>query len=256
MFKAYDIRTPSAKLTDELNLRLLKAEAVYFKDVLKVPGVLLAHEARTMGPHYLQMAAEEFSRAGLDVVVVPGVASTCMFYYSCMRHPKYAGVMCGASHNPAGDNGQKIVGAGVLPIAEHIGPEGGLDKIKELYVAGASPASGAPAGRITPFDPTADYIDYSMKIAGVTPGSLKGVKVLHDYVNGAAGREMMLAFAKAGAELQPVNFAADGRFPLGDPNPVKAAVIKKGQEQLKAGKFLLGTFFDGDGDRIDFYRGD
>jgi hypothetical protein len=52
------------------------------------------------------------------------------------------------------------------------------------------------------------------------------------------------------------HFAADGRFPLGDPNPVKPEVIREGLERLKAGDVTLGAFFDGDGDRIDFYRGD
>jgi phosphomannomutase len=43
---------------------------------------------------------------------------------------------------------------------------------------------------------------------------------------------------------------------LGDPNPVKPNVTRSGFEALRAGDFVLGTFFDGDGDRIDFYRGD
>jgi hypothetical protein len=78
---------------------------------------------------------------------------------------------------------------------------------------------------------------------------------MQDYLNGAAGREMMLAFNRSGANLAPVHFTADGTFPLGDPNPVKTKVIREGLDTLKAGVFTLATFFDGDGDRIDFYRG-
>ncbi|HXG23915.1 MAG TPA: hypothetical protein VNJ09_05115, partial [Chthonomonadales bacterium] len=63
MFRAYDIRTPAEQLTDELATRLARAEAVYFCDYLNASGVLLAHDARLMGPHYLQLAAEEFARA-------------------------------------------------------------------------------------------------------------------------------------------------------------------------------------------------
>src|ERR1041385_803303 len=99
MFRAYDIRTPSVALTDDLAIRLARAEAVYFKDVVGVSGVLIAHDARTTGPRYLELAAEEFARAGLRVVVIPGVCSTSMFYFSAMCHPGYAAVMCGASHN-------------------------------------------------------------------------------------------------------------------------------------------------------------
>jgi len=257
MFRAYDIRTPAAQLTEDLAVRLARAEAVYFRDTLGVSGVLVAHDARSSGPRYLEIAVEEYARAGLSVVVVPGVCSASQFYFAAMRHPHLAAVMFGASHNPAGDTGQKILAPGVRPIAEHIGPEGGLDKIQELYIKEEGKAQTLPPSRrISAYDPTEEYLAYSMGLAGVEPGSLRGVKVLHDYLNGAAGREMMLAFGRAGAELTPLHFAADGRFPLGDPNPVKTAVIREGLGTLQAGDFLLGTFFDGDGDRIDFYRGD
>jgi len=262
MFRAYDIRTPSELLTDDLAVRLARAEAVYFRDIVGVSGIVVAHDARSTGPRYLQIGAEEFARAGLEVVVVPGVCSTSMFYFSAMCHPEMAGVMFGASHNPAGDTGQKIVGPGVRPIAEHIGLEGGLDKINELYVqnAGGRRQEAGPVSqnqsRIRAFDPTYDYLHYSMALAGVGEGDLDGLRLLHDYLNGAAGREMMLAFGRAGADLTPLHFAADGSFPLGDPNPVKQSVVRVGLDRLKSGEFTMGTFFDGDGDRVDFYRGD
>lgn len=82
------------------------------------------------------------------------------------------------------------------------------------------------------------------------------MRVLHDYLFGAAGREMMVAFHRAGAELVPLHFAPDGAFPLGDPNPVKQKVIAEGLAALAGGRFALATFFDGDGDRVDFYGGD
>jgi phosphomannomutase len=258
MFRAYDIRTPTEVLTDALAIRLARAEAVYFCDYLSTSGVLLAHDARQTGPHYLQLAAEEFARAGIEVIVIPGICSASQFYFAAMCHPEKAAVLFGASHNPASDTGQKILGPGVRPIAKQIGPAGGLDKIKELYVHGISPSSVIRRGasHVKAFDPTDSYIRYSMELAGVGEGDLEGLRVFHDYLNGAAGREMMLAFGQAGADLRPLHFAPDGRFPLGDPNPVKQAVIREGLEELKAGDYLLGTFFDGDGDRIDFYRGD
>jgi phosphomannomutase len=256
MFRAYDIRTPSAQLTDELAVRLARAESVYFKESMGVSSVLIAHDARTSGPHYLELAAEEFARAGIRVIVVPGVCSTSMFYFSAMCHPIFAAVMYGASHNPAGDTGQKILGPGVRPIAEHIGPEGGLDKIKELYEKGAQPKISNLKSEISAFDPTFDYMQYSWSLAGIVEGDLANTRILHDYLNGAAGREMMLAFGITGAYLTPLHFSADGRFPQGDPNPVKQAVIKEGMETLKSGAFLFANFFDGDGDRLDVYRGD
>jgi phosphomannomutase len=256
MFRAYDIRTPAAQLTPELGERLARAEASYFRDDLAVRGVLVAHDARLSGPRYLQQGTEVYRQAGLDVVVVPGVCSTSQFYFAAMKHPELAAVMFGASHNPAGDTGRKILGPGVRPIAEHIGPLGGLDRIQEHYLAGTQSKIQNPKSKIIPYDPTPDYLAYSLSLAGVEPGSLRGVRIFHDYLNGAAGREMLLAFGRAGADLTPLHFAADGSFPLGDPNPVKPDVIREGLERMRAGGFLAGAFFDGDGDRIDVYRGD
>ena len=255
MFRAYDIRTPADRLTPELAGRLARAEAVYFREVLGVPGVWLAHDARRTGPQYLTIAAEEFSRAGLDVAVQLGVASTSLFYFGAMCFPSFAAVMIGASHNPAGDTGQKLLGPGVTPLARSIGPQGGLDRIQELYVENASYL--APShGQIRGFDVTAQFLDHSLTLAGVVPGSLKGLPIFQDYLHGAAGREMMLAFGRAGASLTPLHFAADGAFPLGDPNPVKPEVIAPGLNVLAESHALLGMFFDGDGDRLDVYRGD
>jgi phosphomannomutase len=163
--------------------------------------------------------------------------------------------MFGASHNPADDTGLKILGPGVAPIAQGIGPGGGLDRLRALYSAQARSEPGR-VGRIRAIEPMADYVAGSMALAGVAPGGLDGLSLMADFLNGAAGREFMLAFGRAGAALDPLHFAADGSFPLGDPNPVKQAVIREGLETLRAGSYRLGFFLDGDGDRLDVYRGD
>ncbi len=255
MFRAYDIRTPSSLLTPELADRLARAEAVYIRDVLGAPGVVVAHDARRTGPQYLTITIDAFRAAGLDVVYLPGACSTSYFYYAAMRHPRFAAVIVGASHNPSGDTGQKILGQEVRPIAEGIGPAGGLDRIKELYTAGAS-AISSNRGMLRPKDLMEDFVNQSMELAGVKPGSLKGAHLFQDYLYGASGREMMLAFDRAAATLEPLHYAADGTFPLGDPNPVKQAVIASGLEAIRSGQYQAGMFFDGDGDRIDIYRGD
>lgn len=255
MFRAYDIRTPSSFLTPELAERLARAEAFYIREVLGAPGVVVAHDARRTGPQYLTITIDAFRSSGLDVVYLPGACSTSYFYHAAMRHPRFAAVIVGASHNPSGDTGQKILGQDVQPIAQGIGPEGGLDRIKALYVAGSS-GSGAKRGNLRAKDLMEDFVDHSLALAGVSPGSLRGARVFQDYLYGASGREMMLAFDRAGAALEPLHYAADGTFPLGDPNPVKQAVIRSGLETLRSGRYQLGMFFDGDGDRLDIYQGD
>lgn len=255
MFRAYDIRTPAVLLTDELARRLARAETTYFREVLEATTVLVAHDARSTGPRYLSLATEVFLNAGLDVVYLPGVCSTPYFYYAAMQHPDCAAIMFGASHNPAGDTGQKILAPGVMPIAEGIGPAGGLNKIKELYSDNVA-CQDRHHGRTRTAELIDDFVQFSMDLAKVGPRDLDQSRILMDFLHGAAGREMLLALNRAGCDLCALHFVPDGRFPLGDPNPVKQSVIQPGLEILTSRDLQWGAFFDGDGDRIDVYRGD
>lgn len=255
LFKAYDIRTPARLMTAEVAERLARAEAVYLREVLQTPKVLLGRDARLTGPRYLEIGARVFEEAGFEVLVNPQVTSTCHFYYSCMRHPDAAGILYGASHNPGGDTGQKLVGPGVFPIAEDCGPGGGLTAIRRLFTEGRSPAK-TPGGRIDLFDYQSDFVDYSLALAGVGKGDLQGCRILVDFLSGAAGADFIRALRFAGAELEIRNFVPDGHFPSGAPNPVVRESIQGSLDRLKAGGFHFALFFDGDGDRIDFIAPD
>lgn len=255
MFKAYDIRTPAKDLTSELAKRLTLAEAYYFREVLKTNRVVLCRDARSSGEHYLEIGKEIFLKLGFEVLVVPEIRSTCHFYYCCMRHTKAAGIMYGASHNPGGDTGQKLVAPGVMPIAESCGPQGGLDKIKELYIDSIS-ANVLDGGSVESIDYIDDYIAYSMNLAGVASGDFDGCSILMDFLHGAAGDEFIRAFKKAGATVDARHALPDGSFPAGPPNPVIPESIASSLDALRNGSYNFGLFFDGDGDRIDFYSTD
>jgi len=180
MFRAYDIRTPSSLLTPDLAARLARAEARYIRDDLGATGVVVAHDARRTGPQYLTIAMSAFRDSGLDVVYLPGACSTSYFYYAAMRHPRYAAVIVGASHNPSGDSGQKILGPGVQPIAQGIGPEGGLDRIKAHYIANASAKPpGAGRGSLRTKELIGDFVSHSLALAEVKPGSLEEIGRAH-----------------------------------------------------------------------------
>jgi phosphomannomutase len=251
MFKAYDIRTPAKQLTLDLSERLAYAEAQYFRETLGANKVILCREARLTGPQYLEQGIRVFRELGFEVLANPQVSSTCLFYYTCMRHPDAAGIMYGASHNPGSDTGQKIVGPGVQPIADDCGPEGGLRAIRSLYEQGVR-AAPARSGSLTLLSYLDDYVAYSMELAGVRPGDLSGMRVLQDFLSGAAGQEFVRAFGLAGASVTARNLVPDGHFPSGAPNPVVRASVAPSLELLASGDFDFAMLFDGDGDRLDF----
>ena len=156
---------------------------------------------RSTGPRYLSLATEMFLNTGLDVVYLPGVCSTPYFYYAAMQHPDCAAIMFGASHNPAGDTGQKILAPGVVPIAEGIGPAGGLDKIKKLYSDDVA-CQDRHHGQVRTAELIDDFVQFSMDLAKVGPGDLDQSRILMDFLHGAAGREMLLALNRAGCDLR------------------------------------------------------
>lgn len=255
MFKAYDIRTPAPQLPLDLAERLAYAEACYFRERLGATKVVLCRDARLSGAQYLEQGIRIFRELGFEVLAAPQVSSACLFYYTCMRHPDAAGIMYGASHNPASDTGQKIVAPGVQPIADGCGPGGGLQAVRQLYERGVRPEPRR-GGRLRLVDYLEDHVRDAMRLAGVGPGALAGLRIVQDFLSGAAGQEMLRAFAIAGADVEPRNLVPDGHFPAGAPNPAVHASIAPSLELLRGGGFDLGMFFDGDGDRLDMVAPD
>ena len=250
MFKQYDIRTRHNALTPQLKERLYNAVAVYCRDDVKAKSVFIGRDARLYVPELAEGLAEYLRKAGLDVFINPLPISTCQFYFSCMKHRESAGIMVTASHNPAEYIGLKLVGPEVEPIAYGCGPAGGIEKIKKLFVDGAS-VQGDKKGKLIVVNHMEDYISYCMKLSGVGEGSLRGTKILLEFLNGSAGSEMALAFQRAGAELELRNVVPDGFFRQGDPNPIIEPSIAPARKAMREGNFDFGFCFDGDGDRVD-----
>ncbi len=255
MFKTYDIRTRESRLTDEVRRRLTAAVAYYYRRIVKAESVLLSHDARLGAPALAEALIEEMRRCGIEVLYNPLPVSTCQFYYSLMRNRDSGGIMVTASHNSGEYIGLKLLSPGLRPVAWGCGEEGGIRKIREIYEDGLIPGESERGGiRIVNY--LDDYISYALSLSGVKPGSLKGIKILLEFLSGSAGTETALAFQKAGAEIEVRNITPDGFFPSGDPNPVIESSISPARKALKSGDMDFGFCFDGDGDRLDFMTGD
>ena len=250
MFKPYDIRTKIERLSDGNLSSLSRAVAIYYKRILKAPSVVLSRDARLYAPKVVESLKESLREAGVDVLLNPLPISTCQFYYSCMENPLSGGIMVTASHNPGSYIGLKFMAPSLFPLAMGCGPEGGITKIKEIYLSDEKIEKGKK-GEVKIINYLDSYITYSMKLAGVEEGSLKGMKILLEFLSGSAGTEVSMAFEKAGAEIEARNLVPNGLFPGGDPNPIIESSIAPERKAIREGELDLGFCFDGDGDRLD-----
>ena len=254
LFHAYDIRIDRADMSYEVFLRLCDAEAVYFHDVLKTDKLLICRDTRLGSDELLQTAINRFSELGFAVDACINPISTCQFYYSASKRPDYAGIMITASHNPPDYTGEKIVCQNAEPIAYEIGPAGGLAYIKSAFEKGEQ-LHTTSKGRITVIQETNEYVDFSIRKAGLADGQLEGITILADFMSGSVGNEIMLAFERLGASVIPLNLVTNGHFPAGTPNPAVKENVKSTlaiAEKMK-GEFDFMFIFDGDGDRLSIY---
>lgn len=251
MFKAYDIRTKIGALDNQIISALADQVARYYKEDVKVDSVIIARDARLHCPKLMEALIESITKAGMDLYLNPLQTSTCQFYFMCMQKKDSGGIMITASHNPGEYVGLKLVSKDVAPIASGCGPEGGIDKIKQYYISDTPTLISEKRGKIHELQMIKEYVDYSMRLAGVEEGSLKGLKVFGEFLSGAAGADFLMAFDKAGADLTLSNLVPDGFFPSGDPNPIIETSIAPSREKMRKGNFDIGFCFDGDGDRMD-----
>ena len=255
-FKAYDIRTKNELMDESLKMRLYNAVALYMQDNLHVDSVVVCHDARLYVSEMAENLTSVLISAGINVIMNPLPISTCQFYHILMKHRNAAGVMVTASHNPREYVGMKIMEPDLLPLAYGYGTDGGFQRIKEYYIEDRKPRMGASKGIIKIVNYIDSYIDYSMKLAGVKSGDLKGEKIMLEFLSGSAGMEVAMAFQEAGADLVLRHIVPNGFFPLGDPNPIIESSIAPARQAIRDERCSFGFCFDGDGDRLDLIAPD
>lgn len=254
-FKAYDIRTKIGRMDEELQTRLFHAVGCYMKNSLSVQSVVICRDARLYVPQLAEGLSSTLLSYGIDVYLNPQPISTCQYYHTMMKHRQSAGVMLTASHNPGEYVGMKLMEPDLFPVAFGCGRDGGIAKIKQCYEKGERMSSFS-RGKLHIINDLDSYIDYSLKLAGINEGDLKGQKILFEFLSGSAGNEVALAFQHAGADMEIRNIVPNGFFPQGDPNPIIEKSIAPARDAMRKGAFDFGFCFDGDGDRLDLMDAD
>lgn len=204
--------------------------------------VLLGGDTRASGPALAGWIGEGLAVGGaspIDLGVLPTAAVARLVPARGAR----AGVVLSASHNPAADNGIKVIGADGFKWSD--AQEQALEE--RLALDARAVPSGAPAATARAADPTGrrDYLD-ALVGAGAGARPLGGLRVALDCAHGAASGLAAELFERLGARVEALFDAPDGENinrDCGSTHPERL------MERVAGGGFDLGFAFDGDADR-------
>jgi phosphoglucosamine mutase len=177
--------------------------------------------------------------AGADAVHL-GVVTTACVAYACANAGVAAGVMVSASHNPADDNGLKVLVGGYK--LDDTGEEA-----LEALMADPSPDLPGNAGLGRWRRDPAVLDSYRDHLRGVAGDALAGLRIGLDCANGSASHLAPSLFREVGADVVAIGVDPDGaniNLDCGATNPGRLAALVRDQG------LALGFAFDGDADRM------
>lgn len=241
-FKAYDIRGSYPSMLDE---ELARNIGFAFAQEFPSKRVVLGHDARLSGPALYAALVEGFRAAGVDVVGI-GLCGTEEIYYAAFAKGFDGGIMVTGSHNPADENGFKMVRGGAIPVSG----DSGLFSIRERIADGQS-IPDELTGAFTEDSFRDDYIEHLLGY--IRPESLRRFRIVADPGNGCAGLVMTKLAERLPLDIHFIHGEPDGTFPNGVPNPLlpeNRAHTVRAVRELKAD---FGIAWDGDFDRCFFY---
>jgi phosphomannomutase / phosphoglucomutase len=239
VFREYDIRgNGDADFPDDFVADLGRAMGAYFAEA-GARRITLGRDCRLSSPRIHATLKRELLASGLDIVDV-GIVHTPGLYFSVFHLDADGGVMITASHNPAQDNGFKIVsGKSTIYGAE-------IQKLRERIEKRAF-RTGVPAGKSVDHDILTDYIDYIVKNIQLGP---RRFKVVVDGGNGTGGVAAVPILKKLGLDVEDIYCEPDGRFPNHHPDPTVPKNVADLIARVKSSGAEVGIALDGDADRI------
>ncbi len=234
-------------LSPEVILAIGRAIGGWLRSTERARAVLIGRDTRPSGPYITHallagLTAEGIAVDDVGVMTTPGVAHlTRRLGYSL-------GIVISASHNPADQNGIKLVAGDGFKLSDE--DEEVIEKlIAERLV------THLPSEHFGPARQTAAYAEHYLQhlAAGLPPGALKGLHVVLDCANGASYALAPEVFARQGATV-----TALGTSPTGANINVRSGSehVRRHRDILKAALEAndahIGIAFDGDADRVVF----
>ena len=237
VFRAYDIRGKyGSQINEDFALRLGAALGSEALDAGE-DTLLVARDARTHSPKLTEYLIRGILNSGCHVVNIGTVPTPLMYFATETLEQSSSGVMVTASHNPADQNGFKVVMDGKCRSEQDI---------KSIRSRMLSNNVYQGAGEESRIDITPSYID-----AIFSDVALAGdVSIVIDAANAVAGLVAPRLFEELGCRVTPLFCDLDGKFPNHEPDPTVEKNLQPLIEKVKEMNADLGVALDGDGDRI------
>lgn len=259
-FKAYDIR---GRVPETLDAGLARALGRAFAELFKAREVVMGRDARLSGPLLRDALAAGLAAAGARVTDL-GICGTEEIYYAAARQNFDGGIMITGSHNPADENGFKLVRAGAVPlsgdsglpelkarVARLLGESGPAEADAAAAAAPKSPRQSAEAPYVRQASFRSAYVHWLREYSRAPHAA--PLKILADAGNGCAGLVLRELAPALPFDLVFRNMQPDGHFPNGVPNPLLPEKRQATAEAVRAVGADLGLAWDGDFDRCFFY---
>ncbi len=248
-FKAYDIR---GRFPDALSPALARAAGQAFVEEFQAKSVVVGRDARLSGPALRDALADGLRDAGADVDDL-GVCGTEEIYHAAFSGDFDGGIMITGSHNPADENGMKMVRRGAVPVSGDSGLHALRDRAAAV-LSGAAPARRAPRrGAYRERSFRDQYVRHLLTHVDVRV--LRPLKIHVDPGNGCAGPVIEALAPHLPFVFSRANMEPDGTFPHGIPNPLLPEKRTETARAVAASGADFGVAWDGDFDRCFLYDG-
>ncbi len=208
------------------------------------PGgsIVVGQDTRRSGDMFVSAIAAGATSLGVTVNVI-GVVPTPALAFLAADGDDAAGIMVSASHNPADDNGLKVLDGEGLKLDDAV-----EDELEQLIWRSDELVGAAPAVLGTVIDGRdriERYVAHREALAGRVNAS--GLRIVLDCANGSASAVGPAILRATGAHVEVINDQPDGlninlRCGATDPAGLAAKVTETGAD--------IGFALDGDADRL------
>lgn len=236
IFRAYDIR---GKAYTEISTILAHQIGLAIGTEAQIRGentLVVGRDTRLSSDELCQALVEGLRESGCDVINV-GQVPTPVLYFAAKNLGTGSGVMVTASHNPAPDNGFKVM------LANHTLVDTEIYALRQRIL---DKDFKAGAGAYIEREISEDYLQQLNDDVILA----RNFNVVLDAGNGVAGPLAVKMLEALGCTVSALYCNPDGNFPNHEPDPTKAENLEDLLSDVAISGADVGIALDGDGDRV------